>query len=164
MNACLIVTCHTEAAPAAGSQWPSRLFTALRLMGCFLSALPSTATAAPSSIGSPKGVPVPCISRLSTASGCESAFSRACLMTYRRSVYLKCSLYYLKIYLKCSCTIWIASSVHESGCRHSALESIDPLISLTCRFRNKAAFCIVLPRPSQRIGQNPHAYIAGHCC
>ena len=74
--------CQMEAAPAAGSEWPRTLFTALSPKARPLPALVSTAVAAPNSMGSPRGVPVPCISRLSTTSAVRLAFLNANLMTW----------------------------------------------------------------------------------
>ena len=71
-------------APAAGSVWPMQDFMAERTSAvsresCVCST--STAWAAPTSIGSPSGVPVPCISRPSTAPGSVLADPRQLRIT-----------------------------------------------------------------------------------
>ena len=61
--------------PAAGSPWPMRDLAAVMCTG--RSAPGSTAMAAPISMGSPRGVPVPCISNPVTLAGVRSAALRA---------------------------------------------------------------------------------------
>lgn len=81
----LPIICQMEAAPAAGSVCPRALFTAQRV-----NTLPeelSTAVAAPISMGSPRGVPVPCISRVSTASAERLALINASLIACRHRIF-----------------------------------------------------------------------------
>ena len=75
------------AAPAAGSVWPSPLLTAPRHSGACLGLawpLPNTAARAPTSMGSPRGVPVPCISRQATDLAASWASSSAMQITCNR--------------------------------------------------------------------------------
>ena len=57
-----VIACTIPDIPAAGSVCPMHVFPALSTS--VLSWVPSTALVAPTSIGSPRAVPVPCICRL----------------------------------------------------------------------------------------------------
>ena len=74
--------CHIDAAPAAGSQCPDILFTAENDNGWSWEDEPNAETAAPISIGSPSGVPVPCISSTEILEAWTPAFCIAILITY----------------------------------------------------------------------------------
>eukprot|EP00955_Chlamydomonas_euryale_P050845 354678-Chlamydomonas_euryale.AAC.1 len=70
--------CSTPTMPAAGSEWPWNVFDAARETTrgpC------STSAAAPSSMGSPSGVPVPCICSAATADGPVRAPASAARIT-----------------------------------------------------------------------------------
>ena len=68
-------------APAAGSACPAYDLDAARHRALSSSSRSSTARAAPHSMGSPRGVPVPCISRAPKCAGCSCARCKLCIMT-----------------------------------------------------------------------------------
>lgn len=72
----------TAEAPAAGSAWPRWLLAAPRSSGAVRATPPaSTAASAPTSIGSPSGVPVPCSSTHCRALGDAPASAQAARIT-----------------------------------------------------------------------------------
>ena len=79
-----ITALMSPARPAAPSRWPIFVFTAPTTSGnvlpdsCFSVWDRSTLRMAPHSIGSPRGVPVPCDSMYETSWGRTLAFSRLC--------------------------------------------------------------------------------------